>query len=332
MEALHTQNTGNNARNFTITREINAPKLLVYKAFTEPERMVHWWGPKGLKLNITRMEVYSGGTFLYNMVTPDGHAMWGKFVYKEVSAPDKIVFINSFCDEHGNITRHPMSNLWPLEVINTLTLTEVNNKTILTLSGGSVNATKEEEDTFFGMTDQMQQGFKGTFDQLDEFIGGIEFTTNDGVGDVKEMILTRLLDAPVALIWKLWTEQEHLAKWWAPKGFTNPVCEWIPQKGNLLSIHMKGPDGSVYPMDGEFVAIEKEKKLVFITGALDDEGKRLFEVNNIITFEGYGNKTVMTLHVAVSKIREDAKHYLAGQKAGWSQSFDKLTNLSNSLL
>jgi uncharacterized protein YndB with AHSA1/START domain len=104
------------------------------------------------------------------MRAPDGSDWWGKFVYREIMAPEKIVFINSFSDAKENITRHPLSPTWPLEVFNTLTFTEHDGKTTLTLRGGPINATEEEQKTFESHITNVQQGFKGTFDQLEEYL------------------------------------------------------------------------------------------------------------------------------------------------------------------
>ncbi|MES2388502.1 MAG: SRPBCC domain-containing protein, partial [Bacteroidota bacterium] len=145
-----------------LTREFNAPKELVFKAWTQPEHLAHWWGPVGFTLGVAQMDLSPGGTFLYSMKNTDGIEMWGKFVYKEVSPFDKLVFVNSFSDKEGNLTRHPMSDTWPLEVYNVLTLEEFNGKTKLTLRGGPVNANETEIKTFSENHAGMQQGFKGT--------------------------------------------------------------------------------------------------------------------------------------------------------------------------
>ena len=74
--------------------------------------------------------------------------MWGKFVYREIVAPERIVFVNSFSDEEGNPVRHPMSPTWPLEVLNTMTLSEHDGRTTLTIRGAPINASDEERKTF----------------------------------------------------------------------------------------------------------------------------------------------------------------------------------------
>jgi uncharacterized protein YndB with AHSA1/START domain len=64
----------------------------------------------------------------------------------------------------------------------------------------------------------------------------------------RELTITRVFDAPRALVFEVWTDPKHLAQWWGPQGFTNPVCEFDARVGGELRIHMRGPDGSIYPM------------------------------------------------------------------------------------
>ena len=104
------------------------------------------------------------------MITPDGNAMWGKFVYEEIVPEQKIIFINSFCDENESLLRHPLSNTWPIEVRNELTLVEQNGETQLIMSGAPIRESEEERNTFFSNVDNMLVGFDGTFNQLDDFL------------------------------------------------------------------------------------------------------------------------------------------------------------------
>ena len=96
--------------------------------------------------------------------------MWGKFVYREIEAPARIVFVSSFSDEAGNITRAPFHANWPLEVLNTIAFSEHEGKTTLTLTALPLNATDEEGRTFEGGFESMQQGFGGTFDGLQDYL------------------------------------------------------------------------------------------------------------------------------------------------------------------
>ncbi|MGG3306075.1 SRPBCC domain-containing protein [Paenibacillus lautus] len=154
-----------------LTRVFNAPRELVFKVWTDPEHFGKWWGPQGFSLDVIRMDVRPGGMFLGCQKSPDGNqAMWGKFVYQEVIVPEKLVFIQSFSDEEGNTIRAPFNASWPLEIINIITLEEADGKTTLTMQGGPVNATAEEQAAFDEMAPMVKQGFGGTFDQLAEYL------------------------------------------------------------------------------------------------------------------------------------------------------------------
>lgn len=155
---------------FVITHTLDAPRDLVFKAWTKAEHLVHWWGPKGFKIQIQKLDVQPGGIFHYVMRSANGQEMWGRFIYREIIAPERIVFINSFSDEKGDLTRAPFSTTWPLEVLNILTLTEHMGKTTLTLRGGPLNATDAELQTYVAMHTSMRQGFGGTFSQLTEYL------------------------------------------------------------------------------------------------------------------------------------------------------------------
>jgi uncharacterized protein YndB with AHSA1/START domain len=94
-----------------VTREFDAPRDLVWKAWTEPERLAQWWGPSGSQIRVKGLDLRAGGTFLYSVQTPNGPEIWGKFVYREVNPQDCLVFVNCFSDANGGVTRNPRG--WP---------------------------------------------------------------------------------------------------------------------------------------------------------------------------------------------------------------------------
>lgn len=153
-----------------IVREFNAPRELVFDTFTKPEHLEKWWGPKGSKIEILTIDVKIGGHFLYQLTSPDGNSMYGKFVYREIVRPEKIVFVTSFADKKGNIVPAPFPIKFPNEILNTWTLTEQKGKTTITLRGQAINGTEEERESFRNLFSSMEQGFGGTFDQLDEYL------------------------------------------------------------------------------------------------------------------------------------------------------------------
>ena len=155
---------------FVITRTFDAPRELVWEAFTDPERMKRWWGPKGFKVIAAKMDLRPGGTYHYGMRAPDGSTMWGKFVYREIVRPERMVFVNSFSDEAGNVTRHPMSPTWPLQMLSTFLFAERDGRTVFTTKWSPLEADETERATFAGGHQSMQQGWTGTLDQLAEYL------------------------------------------------------------------------------------------------------------------------------------------------------------------
>jgi uncharacterized protein YndB with AHSA1/START domain len=155
---------------FVISREFDVPREFMFKLWTDPEHMQRWWGPKDVKVVYSKMDFRPGGNYHYCIHTPDGHDMWGKFVYREIVKPKRIVFVNSFSDENGSLARHPMSPTWPLEMLSTITFTEHAGKTNVTVSWVPLNATEEERKTFEGGFDSMRKGWTGTLDQLADYL------------------------------------------------------------------------------------------------------------------------------------------------------------------
>ena len=146
-----------------------------------------------------------------------------------------------------------------------------------------------------------------------------------------EISLTRRITATPEIVFAAWTDAKHLARWWGPKGFTNPVCETDARVGGAIRIHMRAPDGMIYPMTGRFLEIDRPHRLVFSTAALDGEGKPMFEVLNTVTFTEIDGRTEISLVARVTNTTAAAPQYLAGMSQGWSQSLDRLVALAVNL-
>ena len=158
------------AGDFVITRTVNAPRELVWKAYTEREHLMRWFGPKGFTMPSCTLDLRPGGFFHYCMRTPDGVDMWGKWIFREIVKPEKIVNLVSFSDAQGGVTRHPMSPTWPLETLATTTFTEHEGKTTIAVRWAAFNATEEEQKTFNDSHEGMRMGWSGTFEQLEAFL------------------------------------------------------------------------------------------------------------------------------------------------------------------
>lgn len=139
----------------------------------------------------------------------------------------------------------------------------------------------------------------------------------------REITLVRTIAAPRELVFRMWTEREHLAQWWGPHSFTNPVCEIDARAGGKILIHMRAPDGAVHVMDGVIHEVVSNERIVFTT-SVDAGGQRVLEGHNVVTFEDVGGKTKLTVQAQATGFVEIAKAMLAGMEAGWTQTLERL--------
>jgi uncharacterized protein YndB with AHSA1/START domain len=152
-----------------IVREFKAPKTLVFEAFSTSDSLAQWWGPPGMPITVEGFDFKEGGIFHYKM-EGHGQVMWGIFNYGKINRPDSIEFVSSFSDEKGNICKSPFPMDFPLQIFNKLILEEKNGNTLLTLTGHPINATPEQEATYYSMIKNMEEGFGGTMNQLEQYL------------------------------------------------------------------------------------------------------------------------------------------------------------------
>jgi len=138
-----------------------------------------------------------------------------------------------------------------------------------------------------------------------------------------ELNITRVFDAPRALVFKAWIEARHMGAWFSPQTFTSPVCELDPRPGGAIHVEMEGPDGVRYPMRGKFIEMDEPRRLVLSTYLEDGEGVFL---ENLVTvdFAEEGAKTRMSLSAKVVLAKAKAAPSLKGMNQGWAETIDKL--------
>ncbi len=145
-----------------------------------------------------------------------------------------------------------------------------------------------------------------------------------------EVTITRTFDAPRELVFKAWADPEMMAKWWGPKGVTNPTCEIDAKVGGRMHIVMLagrelGPlAGQRWPMRGIFKEVKPPERLLFVNQAVDEDDNILIDALTTVTFEEENGKTKMTMKTTAKGVSTQAPKMLEGMEMGWSQSFDKL--------
>lgn len=113
---------------------------------------------------------------------------------------------------------------------------------------------------------------------------------NTANSDDLEILSTRVFDFPRELIFRAWTEPDHLAKWWGPDGFTNTFHQFDPRPGGAWNFIMHGPDGTHYNNSSVFVEITRPERIIF-----DHISAPQFQV--VATFEDLGKKTKVTFRM-----------------------------------
>jgi uncharacterized protein YndB with AHSA1/START domain len=155
---------------FSITRTFKASKQQVFDAFANAEALAKWWGPANMAIDVVKLDFRPQGIFHYSMQMSDT-VRYGVFHYVAIEEPNKIEWINSFANEAGEIIQAPFPGfVFPKEVMNILTLTEADGVTTLHLTGYPINASEEEENTYYSMFASMNAGFTGTLNQLEEYL------------------------------------------------------------------------------------------------------------------------------------------------------------------
>jgi uncharacterized protein YndB with AHSA1/START domain len=159
-----TESTQRSARSeLVITRVFDAPRELVWKAWSEPEHFNRWWGPKDYTCPFCEMDLRVGGKYLNCMRSPEGQEYWSTGVYREIVPLERIVFTDCFADERGNVvpaTHYGMSSDFPLEMLVSVTLEDQGGRTKITLKHSGLPAGPEGQGA--------QQGWNESFDKLAE--------------------------------------------------------------------------------------------------------------------------------------------------------------------
>lgn len=161
---------------FAISHVFQAPREKIWEAWTKPEHLLHWFGPKGSTMRHATVDLRVGGKFHYCMSHPNGMELWGRWVFQTIDRPDKLEFISSFSNPSGEITPAPFPGLddFPPETWTTVTLVDHAGKsrgTLVTVEARPFKGTKAQRDFFTSFHDSMRGGWTGTMQQLAEFLG-----------------------------------------------------------------------------------------------------------------------------------------------------------------
>ena len=226
-----------------LSRIINAPRELVFQAWIDPKQLKNWWGPHGFTNPVCEVDARRGGKISICMDSPEFPKHWMSGEFREIIKPELLVFISRAFEDESGIG---------IEALNTITFEEYLGKTKLTLH---VVVTKLDPKFQFA-EDGMHDGWSQSLDRLTHEVEG--YKTRD-----RELVLSRLLNAPRELVFKVWTDPDHIKNWWGPNGFTSTIHKMDVKPGGEWNLVMHGPDGADYKNKSIFKEIVKPERIVY---------------------------------------------------------------------
>lgn len=304
-----------------ITRTFDAPRELVWKAWTDPGMVTQWKGPRGFKVTEYVSEEKPGGMWRLTMEgRRPGSTQLVKLsqhgVLKEIKPPELLVF--TFVWDDRSAVGLPESPFKENTV--TIRLEEKGEKTVMHFTQGPF-ATESERYGHGG-------GWNSSFDRFAEFMLAEQPNRTPAVDDVPtELHLRRVFAAPRELVFKAFTDAEMLKQWFAPKCFSVPHCVFEARSGGKIELDMQGPEGTVHRSRGKVMEMYPPHRFHTLSGVIGEDGKPMFEVWQSMFFEEVEGGTRLVLDVHVTEMTPMAEFALKGMKTGWNQTLDKLEAL-----
>jgi uncharacterized protein YndB with AHSA1/START domain len=307
----------------SISRFYEAPVSAVWDAWTDPDQVGQWWGPRGFTITTHSKDLRTGGHWHYTMHGPDGADYVNKTKYLEVKEKAKLVY-----DHGGNDERKPLFRV-------TVHFTEAKGGTRMEMTMAFPTVQDAEQ----GVKFIKKAGGNATWDRLGEHL-----TKRSSGKDV--FVINRAFDAPIDVMYEMWTNPKHVAQWLPPVGFTMKYLAADIRPGGKSSYSMTAENGGL-TMYGraEYLKLEKPHTLVYTQQFTDEKGNisrhpmlttwpetmlttvRLTEeepaaagkqarTRVTVTWEAYGKATPQ-------EMAEFVKHR-PSMTQGWTGAFDKL--------
>ena len=134
--------------------------------------------------------------------------------------------------------------------------------------------------------------------------------------------ITRVLDAPLELVWRVWTDPVHAKEWWGPHGFTTPLYESDLRTGGIMRYHMQAPDGTVYPNEGRYEEVVPHERIV-VVGEVEIAGNVAFTARTDVRFREASGRTTVTIRQTYANVTAIGRNAIEGAPIGWAQQLER---------
>ena len=302
-----------------ITRVYDAPVQLVWDAWTDPEQVAQWWGPRGFTLTTHSKDLRPGGSWVYTMHGPDGVDYPNMTRYIEVEPCSRLVY-----DHGANDHQPPMFRV-------TVAFTDVAGKTRMDMrmTFPTPEAAREAKKFI------RKAGGNSTWDRLAEYLE--EETSGRDV-----FVINHTFDAPIDLVFEMWTDPRHLARWLPPRGFTMRFIEPDLREGGVTFWSMTDGGEITFHGQSEYLEIDRPRRLVY-TQWFCDERKNVSRhplmptwpermLTNVELASESPDRTRVTVKWEIHGDATPAEvaefdNEKGGMTQGWTGSFEKLETI-----
>jgi uncharacterized protein YndB with AHSA1/START domain len=303
-----------------ITRVFDAPRERVWKAWTEPERFMRWWGPKNFTSPYCTIDLRVGGTYLTSMRSPEGQDFWTTGVYREIVPLKRIVYTDSFADEKGNVvpaSHYGMSGDWPLELSVEVSFEEQGGRTKMTLRHNGIPEGQ--------MSELTRTGWNESFDKLAESIRiKNELTRILAEPGKQEVVITRVFEAPRNLVFNAYTDPRLIPQWWGPRYLTTTVDKMDVRAGGMWRFVQLDAKGNEYAFHGVYHEVKAPERLVV---TFEFEGMPGHVSLETETFEEFEGKTKWTGRSVFQSVEDRDGMLKSGMEEGASETMDRFAEL-----
>jgi len=294
----------------------------VWKAWTDPELLKRWWGPKIFTAPVINVDFRVGGKYLYAMRSPDGKDFWSTGTYYEITPFERIVATDSFADEKGNVvpaSYYGMTRDWPLEAKVSSIFEEKKGKTKYTLR---YELTPPKE-----MLGPMVAGWNESFDKLEKVVEEEKSrrakTLLVAEPGTLEASVIRTFDASRENLFRAYTDPELMVRWWAPGMFTIFVEKLEAWPGGSWRILNRDKGGNEYWFHGVYHEVSPAR-LVY---TVEFEGMPGHVMLGIVTLEDVNGKTKVTEKSIFESVADRDGMIAAGMEDGDYETMDRLAEL-----
>jgi len=306
----------NKSNEIYLTRIYDAPVEAVWDAWTDPKKVALWWGPRGFTLTTHSKSLKPGGFWIYTMHGPDGVDYPNRTEYFEVEKYSRLVY-----DHGASEDRPPMFRV-------TVEFSEFKGKTLMNMIMALATAEAAEDAKKF----IKKAGGNATWDRLAEYL-------SKEISNKERFVINRTFEAPIDLMFEMWTNPKHFSKWLAPTGFTMKFLRADIQAGGGTFYYMSDGGETKFYGRAKYLEVSRPDLIVYTQQFCDEKENisrhplaptwpetalttvsLVAETPNTtrvtVTWEPYGDFTRDELEVFI-KAR-------GGMTLGWTGSFDKL--------